>query len=49
MNDTPKIVFSTTLEQADWKNTRVIRENVDEEITKLKAEERRGCRRVREH
>ncbi len=37
MNDTPKIVFSTTLEQADWQGTRLIRENVDEEVEKLKA------------
>ena len=39
MNDTPKIVFSTTLERADWKNTRLVRENVDQEVEKLKAED----------
>jgi dihydrofolate reductase len=39
MNDTPKIVFSTTLEQADWKNTRLIGENVDEEVAALKAQD----------
>jgi dihydrofolate reductase len=38
MNDTPKIVFSTTLERADWKGTRLVRENVDEAILQLKAE-----------
>jgi dihydrofolate reductase len=32
----PKIVFSRTLEQAEW-NTRVVRENIAEEIAKLKA------------
>jgi dihydrofolate reductase len=38
MNDTPKIVFSTTLERADWTGTRLVSENVDEEVAKLKAE-----------
>jgi dihydrofolate reductase len=33
----PKIVFSRTLEQAEW-NTRVVRENIAEEIAKLKAQ-----------
>lgn len=36
MNDTAKIVFSKTLEKADWKNTRVIREINSEEILKMK-------------
>lgn len=31
-----KIVVSTTLPEQDWNNTRVIRENVVEELTKLK-------------
>ncbi|MDB5264858.1 MAG: dihydrofolate reductase [Parcubacteria group bacterium] len=34
-----KIVVSTTLPDQDWNNTRVIRENVVEEISKLKQEE----------
>jgi dihydrofolate reductase len=34
---TPKIVFSRTLEKADW-NTRVISENIAEELTALKQE-----------
>jgi dihydrofolate reductase len=38
MNETPKIVFSTTLERADWKGTRLIGVNVNEEVAKLKAE-----------
>ncbi len=31
-----KIVFSTTLERADWNNTRLIRDHVAEEIARLK-------------
>lgn len=34
----PKVVVSTTLPEQDWNNTRVIRENVVEELTKLKQE-----------
>ena len=33
----PKIVFSETIQHAEW-NTRLIRENVAEEVAKLKAE-----------
>lgn len=32
----PKVVFSTTLEQVDWNNARLVKENVEEEIMKLK-------------
>jgi len=35
--DLPKIVFSRTLERADW-NTTIVREVVPEEIVKLKAQ-----------
>ena len=38
MNALPKIVASRTLQNADWHNTRVIRENVPEEIARLKNE-----------
>jgi dihydrofolate reductase len=31
-----KIVFSTSLEKAEWNNTRLIRRNIKEEVTKLK-------------
>lgn len=31
-----KIVFSTTLEQVGWNNTRLVKENVAEEVAKLK-------------
>jgi len=36
MNSIPKLVFSKTLERADWQNTRLVQENVVEEITRLK-------------
>jgi dihydrofolate reductase len=36
MNSIPKIVFSKTLEKADWNNTRIIKENITEEVSKLK-------------
>ena len=38
LNTTPKIVFSRTLEKADWNNTRVVKELTKEEILKLKQE-----------
>jgi dihydrofolate reductase len=36
MNRLPKIVFSRTLEKAEWNNTRLVRDHVAEEIAKLK-------------
>ncbi len=36
MNSTPKIVFSKTLSNVKWENTRLINGNVAEEISKLK-------------
>lgn len=36
MNATAKIVFSKTLEKAEWENTLLIKENFAEEISKLK-------------
>ena len=38
MNKAEKIVFSKTLKKADWSNTKVIKENIIEEIKKLKQE-----------
>ena len=38
MNSLPKIVFSRTLEKADWSNTRLVNKNAEEEVTKLKQE-----------
>lgn len=36
MNNANKIVFSRTLSKADWENTRLIKDNIVEEISKLK-------------
>src|SRR5690349_21122237 len=36
LDNARKVVVSTTLQSADWQNTKVIRENVAEEIAKLK-------------
>jgi dihydrofolate reductase len=36
MNNLPKIVFSKTLERAEWKNTRLVKEITREEIFKMK-------------
>jgi dihydrofolate reductase len=38
MNTLPKVVISRTLQKAEWNNTRLIKENVAEEILKLKQE-----------
>ena len=36
MNSFSKIVISHTLDKADWNNTRLIKDNVAQEITRLK-------------
>jgi len=36
MNHLPKIVFSRTLSSVEWQNTRLVKENIAEEISKLK-------------
>jgi len=36
MNGIPKYVVSTTLDKAEWNNSRLIKANVAEEVTKLK-------------
>ena len=36
MNKSEKIVFSKTMQKADWQNTRIINENIFDEIRKLK-------------
>ena len=36
MNNTPKFVVSTTLEEVEWQNSTLIKGNVAEEITELK-------------
>jgi len=36
MNSLPKIVFSRTLDKAEWNNSRLVKENAVEEVSKLK-------------
>src|SRR5436305_3259529 len=36
MNNMPKYVVSTTLEKVQWKNSQLIKENIVEEIARLK-------------
>lgn len=36
VQEVPKIVFSTTLTRADWNNTTLIKDNIVEEVNKLK-------------
>jgi dihydrofolate reductase len=36
LENTTKIAFSKTLEKVDWKNSRLVKENISEEITNLK-------------
>ena len=38
MNSLPKIVFSKTLEKAEWNNSRLVKENIVEEVLKLKGQ-----------
>ncbi len=39
LDTTPKLVFSRTLEQVEWKNARLVKENIAEEIRSLKQQE----------
>ena len=36
MNSNPKVVFSKSLNKVDWKNTRLVKGDVAEEVSKLK-------------
>jgi dihydrofolate reductase len=36
LDDIPKVVFSKTLEKAEWKNSRLVKDNLAEEVSKLK-------------
>jgi dihydrofolate reductase len=38
VENTPKVVFSKTLEEAEWKNSKIIRENLTEDVIRLKQE-----------
>jgi dihydrofolate reductase len=42
MNTLPKIVFSRTLEKAEWNNTRLVKDHVTEEIQGLKQQSGRN-------
>jgi dihydrofolate reductase len=36
MNKLPKIVFSKTLNNANWNNSKIVRENISEEVNEMK-------------
>jgi dihydrofolate reductase len=36
IEETSKVVFSTTLEKAEWNNSRLVKENIEEEIKNIK-------------
>jgi dihydrofolate reductase len=36
LNELPKLVFSRTLEKVEWRNSRLVKENIGEEVTRLK-------------
>jgi dihydrofolate reductase len=38
LNELPKIVFSRTLEKLEWKNSRLVRDRIAEEVGRLKAQ-----------
>jgi dihydrofolate reductase len=39
MNNLPKYVVSTTLDKVEWNNSRLIKDNIVEELTKLKRQD----------
>ncbi len=41
-NAVPKVVFSRTLQEANWNNTRLVRENMVEEVVNLKGQTRKN-------
>jgi dihydrofolate reductase len=42
MNNMPKVVFSRTMVKAEWKNTRLMKDNLAAEVRKLKKESGNG-------
>jgi dihydrofolate reductase len=36
LNELPKTVFSRTLQEVEWKNSRLVKENIAEEVTRMK-------------
>ena len=41
MNTIPKIVFSKTLDKVEWSNSRLVKENIAEEVSQLKQQQGR--------
>jgi dihydrofolate reductase len=42
MNASPKIVFSRTLKEAPWNNTRLVKDNMEDEVRRLKEQPGKG-------
>jgi dihydrofolate reductase len=42
MNHLPKVVFSRRLEKADWENTRLVKQNIEAEVQKMKKNSEEG-------
>jgi dihydrofolate reductase len=38
MNNLPKVVFSRTMDKATWNNTRLVKGNIVEEVSRMKRE-----------
>ena len=38
MNNLPKVVFSRTMDKAEWNNTRLVKGNIVEEVSRMKSE-----------
>jgi dihydrofolate reductase len=38
MNNLPKVVFSGTMDQAEWNNTKLVKDNIVEEVSRMKSE-----------
>ncbi len=38
MNNLPKVVFSRTMDKAEWNNTKLVKGNIVEEVSKMKSE-----------
>ena len=39
MNNTPKVVFSRTLDSAEWNNSRLVKTSAEDEVARLKQED----------
>jgi dihydrofolate reductase len=38
MNNLPKVVFSRTMDKAEWNNTKLVKGNIVEEVSRMKSE-----------